>query len=251
MKRRAEAAQEAHDGVREIPKWARRYAQNRTLATVVFFLIIALSVTALAPLVYFAERAYRAGDLARAVVFVVLTAVVAAWILWFRFVSGAGISRRVGQRLYRAEGAASTASTPAGSPAYQAPSLPHFLLLFCLLAWYGMLLIGAIPNRQMLPTSALFMVPFLVYFYAVRFRHKVSPFMLLWPALYALHAGSLALGAPIYFHGGPGNLYEGINLVVPTLGYGLIAALAGHMYSRLALRRLRQLAGSPDLSDGQ
>lgn len=241
----------AQDDLRQLPKWVRRYAQNRTLPTLVFLVIIALSVTALAPLVYLVERAYRAGDLTRAVLFIILSAGVFASLLWFRFVIGARVSRRIGERLYRGEGDVSMRPADPAHAAHEAASLPHFLLLFCVLAWYGMLLIGIIAPGQMLPTSALFMVPFLVYFYAVRFRHKVSPFMLLWPTLYAVHAGLLALGAPIYFHGGPGNLYEGINMVVPAVGYGLIAALAGHLYSRLALRRLRALGAIPESSDGE
>lgn len=245
------AQSEADADLREIPKWARRYAQNRTLATVVFFLIIAASVTAVGPLVYFAERAHRAGDPARAVVFIALAAAVVAWILWFRFVSGAGINRRVGQRLYRDEGYASTASIPAASPTYQAPSLPHFLLLFCVLVWYGMSLMRIIPSRQLLPTSAVFMVPFLAYFYAVRFRDKVSPFMLLWPVLYVVHSLLLYLGAPIYIQRGPGGMYEALNLLIPILGYAMIAALTGHLYSRFALRRLRTLAATPESSDGE
>ena len=31
-------------------------------------------------------------------------------------------------------------------------------------------------------------------------------------------------------------------ILIPTIGYGMLAALAAHVYSRYALRRLRQLA---------
>ena len=74
-----------------------------------------------------------------------------------------------------------------------------------------------------------------------RLRKVSSPFMLLWPVLYGLHAILLAAGAPIYFGG---NL-EILNMLVPTAGYGLLSAVAGHIYSRFALRNLRRLAAGP------
>jgi len=36
---------------------------------------------------------------------------------------------------------------------------------------------------------------------------------------------------------------------VPVVGYGLIAALAGHLYSRYALRRLRAIARGPEAAE--
>jgi len=34
------------------------------------------------------------------------------------------------------------------------------------------------------------------------------------------------------------------DMLVPTIGYGLLAGLAGHIYSRFALRGLRSLTSS-------
>jgi hypothetical protein len=70
---------------------------------------------------------------------------------------------------------------------------------------------------------------------------RVSPFLLMWPALYAIHAGLLLAGAPIRVEGP----WDPLNMLVPTIGYGLVAGLAGHLYSRHALRRLRQAAALP------
>ena len=69
--------------------------------------------------------------------------------------------------------------------------------------------------------------------------------MMLWPTLYAIHAILLVAGAPIYF----GGKWEALNMFVPVVGYGVLAALAGHIYSRIALRRLRTLATSPETPD--
>jgi hypothetical protein len=60
---------------------------------------------------------------------------------------------------------------------------------------------------------------------------------LLWALLYTLHALLILAGAPIVFHGKWWNL----NLALPVFGYGILSLLAGHIYSRVALRRLRRL----------
>ena len=62
--------------------------------------------------------------------------------------------------------------------------------------------------------------------------------MLLWPGLYALHAILIVAGAPIVFTGA----WEGLNMLLPVAGYGLLAGLAGHIYSRFALRKLKDAA---------
>jgi len=98
-----------------------------------------------------------------------------------------------------------------------------------------------LPIRYMQPVSALYAVPFLVYI-GIALRGIGSPFMWLWPALYGIHAILLVAGAPIHF----GGKWEALNMLVPVVGYGLVAALAGHIYSRIALRRLKVLAGSPE-----
>jgi hypothetical protein len=116
-----------------------------------------------------------------------------------------------------------------------------FLLAFCVLASLALGFLGFFPVRHIQPISALYAVPFLIYL-GIRLRGVGSPFMFVWPALYALHAILLVAGAPIYFAGH----YTVLNVFVPMVGYGVVGALAGHLYSRLALRRLRTLAKSPE-----
>jgi hypothetical protein len=227
---------------REIPRWAGQYARNRTLASVVFLVVIGLAAAALALLAGAAEGAYEAGNWVWAACLAAFGAVVLGCLLWFRFVSGRTISRAIAHRLYGEEGTAATERME------QIDGEAHFLCraqlltLCCVVVWFALFLVGVIPNRQMMPTSVISIVPSLYYFFAVRYRGAVSPFMLLWPALYAVHALLLVMGAPIYFQGGPRGIYEAANMVIPTLGYGLLSALLGHLYSRLALRRLRALA---------
>jgi len=89
----------------------------------------------------------------------------------------------------------------------------------------------------MQPISAIYCVPFLV-FLAYILRGEASPLMMLWPALYALHAILIVAGAPIVFAG----RWNGLNMLIPGAGYGLLVGLLGHVYSRFALRRLRKAA---------
>ncbi len=62
---------------------------------------------------------------------------------------------------------------------------------------------------------------------------------LLWPALYAAHAILIVAGAPIAFTAHPWDM---LNVLIPIAGYGLISGLAQHVYSRIALARLRKLS---------
>jgi hypothetical protein len=88
----------------------------------------------------------------------------------------------------------------------------------------------------MQPISALYVVPFLVGLWFLM-RPMAGPLALLWPALYAAHAILILAGAPIVFTGA----WEGMNMLFPVAGYGLLSGLAGHLYSRVALGRLKRL----------
>jgi hypothetical protein len=99
----------------------------------------------------------------------------------------------------------------------------------------------------MVPIMATYLVPFLLYIWA-RQGGMAAPFMLLWPGLLVIHA-VLALAGVHPFRGAP----NAVNMLVPTFGYGAIAALASHVYSRVALRRIRSLArpGGDETGGGQ
>jgi hypothetical protein len=232
------------EDVRGIARWARRYAQNRTLSVVVAMLVFLAGGAVMAGLSVLAAWAYMAGHGVLATVTVVALAVVVAWWIWFSFAGAARLLPRIAERLYRNEGQVTVGVRgEAGCP----PSARWVALLFALGLTASVVLgvLGILPLRYMQPISALYCVPFLCYL-SVRMGRAGSPFMLLWPALYALHAILLVAGAPIYFP----ERWEVLNMLVPTVGYGLVAALAGHVYSRVALRRLRALAGPSIRPDG-
>jgi hypothetical protein len=227
------------DQAREIPKWARRYAQNRTLPVAVFLVAFALGAGIFGGLSYLIAWAYVHGERLLAGAGMLALCGFLVWWLWFSLVGAGRLVARMSERLYRAEGKVSIGLTAAEAAAGP-PSLAVFLFLFCIAASIGLGLLGFLPRRHMQPISAIYVVPFLVYI-GRRLRGVGSPLMFLWPVLYGLHAILLVAGAPIRFEGS----LEVLNIFLPAVGYGLVAALAGHLYSRVALRRLREAAATP------
>jgi hypothetical protein len=225
---------EAEAGLRQIPKWARRYAQNRTLPVLASLLIYATAAAVFFGLPHLIVWAYKAGERFLAAVVMLILCGFAVWWVWFCFVGGVAIMRQITERLYRGEGSVLTATSQVKAPTRPPPGV--FVFMFCVLANTGLGLLGFFPVRLMQPISALYVVPFMCYL-GLKMHGTGSPFMFLWPALYGIHAILIVAGAPI-------SLGPAFDMFVPTVGYGLIAALAGHIYSRIALRRLRALAAS-------
>jgi hypothetical protein len=236
--------EQLNDGVRDIPVWTRRCAQNRTLAFVGFLPIWLVGCGVLLVLGTGYDRAQAAGARLLAGGCLVLLCAAVTVMLWFRFVSGGRITRRIADRLYGSEGSASMAWPE--SLKRRIPLFAYFLFAFCAVTAIGLVLGGIFPVEYWVSVSAVFFVPFLVYAF-MKLGDVASPFMLLWPALYAAHAivslsGLLLIGTPFSL----APKYQALDLLIPVLGYGILAGLAGHIYSRIALRRLRALAASAE-----
>jgi hypothetical protein len=240
MRRPDEAGESTDMGLREIPTWAKRYAQNRTLPVLMMLLIFAAGYAAFGGLSYLTAWAYRDGHLFLAASAMLVLSGFAVWWMWFCFVGGAAIMRRISERLYQREGGAIAAATCQAEEHGRLP-LAICVFMFCVLASLGLGLLGLYPISLMQPVSALYVVPFLCYL-GLKLRRVGSPFMFLWPALYGIHAILMVGGAPI-------RLGPAFDITVPMLGYGLLAALAGHIYSRIALRRIRSLARIPETAE--
>jgi hypothetical protein len=241
MRRSAESAQEADDRVREIPKWARRYAQNRTLPVVAFLVIFAAGSCAFGGLSLLTAWAYVTDRRVLSAASMLVLCGFFVWWVWFSFIGAARIMRGITERLYQGEGGVVVGAS-AGTGDSKGPLVVTVVFVCCVIASVDLGLIGLLPIRYMQPISALYVVPFLCYL-GLKMRRVGSPFMTLWPALYGIHAVLLVTGVPI----GMGPM---LDMFVPIVGYGLIATLAGHIYSRVALRRLRRLAAAPQSSEG-
>lgn len=225
------------DDPREIGKWARTYAQNRTLPFIVFMFVFLLLCAAIAGGSYLAAWAHLSGNrplLVACIVWLVLAVAADIYISVLRW--GGKWTRQIAQRLYAKEG--SVAVTHPHTAGQRRLGLPVGLVFcLCIVAQIALGILGYIPDKYMQPVSALYLVPFLIILSVLQ-RPTARWLTLLWPGLYTLHAILIVAGAPILFTG----RWTGLNMLIPTAGYGLLYGFVGHVYSRFALRKLKRLA---------
>jgi len=233
-----EPEQNELDESRRIHRWIRRYAQNRSLPVAISLIVFTLLFLAISLSSLWGGIAYRNGNmvlfsfcLGVAIVAMVATIYVAVprW--------GGRRLHELGQKFYESEGRATINPQRAQRP----------WLVVCLGLGFGMCVVsqvflgvlGYLPtHKYMQPISALYMVPFLVALNLLM-RPATGNVPLLWPLLYALHAIAIVAGAPIVFRGP----WEALNMLVPVIGYGLLTAIIGHIYSRWALHSVRVIVG--------
>ena len=111
------------------------------------------------------------------------------------------------------------------------------VVFICTLGTYHLSKEGYIAFKYMLPLSAIYFVPFLVYQYFQQ-RPRIGLLVLICPILYTIHAVLIIAGVPIFFTGNWGIL----NMALPVFGYGFLAYAIAHVYSRYALKKLKGLA---------
>ena len=227
---------ETSNDPRKLGKWARVYAQNRSLGMVVMMLIfVGLCVT-------LGGSSLLAGMdqwLLFGVSMVLLVAAVAATVYLSTPRWGGKLQERVVERLYAKEGTVRLAPPPTCSRTSRKWLIGLLGATFgtCILASVAVGFFYDIPEEYMQPISAIYSVPFLLGLWVLQ-RPLSSPIMLLWPALYGLHAILIVAGMPIAFSGP----WSALNMLIPVAGYGLLVGLISHVYSRFALRKLHQAA---------
>ncbi|MGD0112713.1 MAG: hypothetical protein ABSD48_12710 [Armatimonadota bacterium] len=230
---------DVNQDIRELPAWARRYAQNQTVPVLVFQAVFVVAAAALGGLSYLTGWAYVYHHRVLSLASLVALIGFAAWWVWFSVFGATGLIRQIAWHLTRGSGVASLGrpSFPAARP----PGLVGLAFFLCVVASVVLGFMGWVPMRYMQPMSAIYVVPFMIYL-SVKQWNTASPFMVLWPALYAVHAVLIVSGVPI----SRGPLFD---MFFTGVGYGSIAALAGHIYSRFALRRLRALAATTETAE--
>jgi hypothetical protein len=225
------------DDPRELSKWARIYAQNQSLPVVVFLVIFVALCAAIGGGSYLAAWAYLSGSMLLFAASLVLLVLAVAADIYLSIPRWGG--KRMGQiakRLYAKDGNVAVAS-PHTEGQRRLALVVVLGFGVCVVASVILGLLGYLPFKYMQPASALYIVPFLVIL-GILMRPAVGLAVLLWPALYALHALLIVAGAPILFTG----RWEGLNMLIPVVGYGMLAGLVGHAYNRFALRKLKRLA---------
>ena len=184
--------------VREIPKWTRKYAQNRTLTipvlmamAILFGMFIAVPVAfslALAA-IGFRKGNVILGCVGIAVLVAVLVATVKFIIIFLSKFGGKNrglIDQLIEQRIYGKEGAA---SIPLPKITKKMRGLDYILGtigLIYILGINSLCMMDYIAFKYQQPLMALYFVPILVFEYFLLQRPKVGSLVLLWPILYAI-----------------------------------------------------------------
>ncbi len=224
--------------LKEIPKWTRKYAQNRALPVLISLLIFACIFAGIAIPSHFGGKAYRAGNMVLFWICIIVTAIAMISLFFFCVPKWGGkIIERISQRLYGAEGTVLIAGPEAMKKKRWLGYVVGMIFGSCVI---GSVILGSkgfLAIEYMQPISALYCVPFLIFLYCWQ-RPMVSPIVLLWPILYTIHAILIVVGVPILF---TGNLRHW-NMMLPVFGYGFLAHIIGHFYSRYALKKLKTAA---------
>lgn len=224
---------------RLIMQWARRYAKSRTISFLVQWIVIVVMVLVIGVASGLTSIAYNSGSTGLLASSVLLMGISIAVLGWFSTSQwGNEIIWRITNWLYGREGYASYSSdreTPTWLTGLGGGLVIYHLILAMLVSFQVL----SVYNMQ--PASALYMSPFLM----VMIRYQdLGLWAWIWPACYALHAVMLLTGLQIPGLGWP-YLFRGnwqlLNMIVPVFGYGLLAILVGHAYSRYALYRLKRL----------
>jgi hypothetical protein len=227
--------------VRQMRKWTERYTQNRTLPVVLAHLVFIACGSVFGGVGYLAGLAYVRGRPGwAAVLAVLLGALIIAWGWLCRSLVQRAI-QSASRFMHRAEGEV-TGTAWLWEEGDRPPMAAMGVLLCFVVVQLTVHLLGFLPDKYLQPIAAVYVVPTMMWLGLTRRPEIKTAFMFLWPLLYAVHAVLIVLGAPI----SRGLFFD---VYFPLLGYGLVAALAGHVYSQYALRKLKRLTATADSLD--
>lgn len=227
------------DKLKDIPKWSRKYAQNRTLTTFLVIVITGFFSMVIAVLSYLAGAAFLKGHMTvfRVCITVLFALFVFVFIIHVSKLGGFIIRRWIDQLIYGHEGTASMPEPKLTKKIQWTGFIVGPVVGGCILGTMYLSEEGYIAFKYMQPVSALYLVPGLVHLYFMQ-RPRIGPLALICPILYAIHAILIVAGVPIYF---TGNLSIW-NIALPFFGYTFLAHIISHIYSRYALKKLKTTA---------
>ncbi len=223
--------------VQEIPTWVRRYAQNRTIPVLLFFIAFGVVAIGIAGFSHLAGQAYRSG---RYALFGWLLTIDILFLVANVFLSlpkwgGRWIST-LGEELSAEQGHVEL-HTSRWARRFGWVGVVFGL---CVAGSVIVGLSGLVEPRFMQPLSALYVVPFITFLILIQ-RPRSTYLMLIWPVLYAAHAIAILAGAPIF----SGRL-DLMNYLLPGFGYGLLAAVIAELYSRYGLKLVAKVSAEGD-----
>ncbi len=208
--------------LKAIPKWARRYAENRTLPLVVFSMVFILLFGAASLGVYCSLK----GHFVLAVIMMVLSV---AGFLYFVITCD-----KHEAHYYTKTG------IPQSESVQQIRKFLPLPLIACVVISVIMESRGVFPAHLRVPVSAVYACPLLIF---ANWRWAHGSFIgYLWAGLYGAWAVAILLKVPVltFSEGGILNPGDEMYLTVPVTG--VITGLAAYIYSRYALKKLKTAA---------
>ncbi len=236
--------------LKEIPKWTRKYAQNRTLTIIVLMAMIMLFSMFFAGLLGFllplAVGGFRKGNIilgcvGTAGLVAVLAAVGICMFIFIRKFGGKNrglIDQIIERRIYGKEGTVSMPMLKSSKKKICLEIVSGVIFFICFFGSWHLAIKGYIAYKYLQPVSALYIVPFIVCGWYFWKSPRMGPIYLLYPILYAVHAILIVAGVPIFFTTENFCIFS---ICLPMLGYGFLPFIIGHIYSRYALKKLKGL----------
>jgi len=221
--------------LKEIPKWTRKYAQNRTIPFLISLTIFLSLFAGIAIPSYFGGIAYRSGNMILFGICVLVSIISMTCVIIISVPKwGNKIIDRITQRIYAGEGSILISTPESMKQKKWLGYVAGIIFGSCVLGSVLLGFMGYFTIEYMQPISAIYVVPFLVFLYFLQ-RPVISPIALLWPILYGIHAVLIVAGVPILFD----KPWTYLNMLIPIAGYGILCGLIGHVYSRYALKKLK------------
>ena len=227
--------------LKEIQKWTRRYAENRTLPFLLGMLTNLFFFAAIGFPSYFGGKAYRSGNLLLLWICILSLMIVIPALIFCCITKWSGnyYEKLIG-RLYRDEGQVTLANPKKTKKERIAGWVAGLLFGVCVMISIILVVFFKIPIKYMQPVSAICFIPLLIAIGIWR-PPSVNPvgfLVWLWPTLYVIHAILIVAGVPIVFD----KPWIALNMLIPLAGYAILCALLGHIYSRYALKKLKTAA---------
>jgi len=232
---------ENDEKLKEISKWTQRYAENRTLPFLLgmsenLFIFAAVGLPS-----YFGAKAYRSGNVLLLWI-CILSEMIVIGTLIFCCISkwDRKYYEKLIKWLYRKEGQVTLANPKKTKKERTAGWIAGLVLGVCVMVLIILIVSCKIPIKYMQPVSVILFIPLLIAIGIWR-PPSVRPagfLVWLWPTLYIVHAILIIAGVPIQFE----RPWIFLNVLIPTVGYGILCGLAGHIYSRYALKKLKNAA---------
>jgi len=216
--------------LKEIPKWAKRYAENRTAPLIIFSIIFLVLFGAVSLSVY----CFLKGQFILAAIMMVMY--VAGFIYFVitwdrheaRYLTKTGIPQSESIKQIR-------------------KYMPLPLILFVIISVI-MEQRGVFPPHLEVPISAAYCCPLLIF---ANWRWAKGSFIgYLWAGLYGAWAIAILFKVPILTFSEGGQLKPGNEMYLAVPVTGLITGLVAYIYSRYALKKLKTTAHLEENNNG-